>query len=84
MKDPSDWPLSFEGKGSTECEEFIVKINRIAYKSGKHHDDKWIADFVYPCLCGRLLRWFEDLDEEVQSSWKLLRRALLDRYPCDE
>jgi len=55
-----------------------------AYKNEKQEDDRWIAAFVAPCFTKRALRWYEDLDEEIQGSWKLLRRALLDQYPSDD
>ncbi|KAG8944821.1 hypothetical protein FRC00_010408 [Tulasnella sp. 408] len=32
-------------------------------------------------MSGKALRWYESLDDDVQDSWKRLRKAILARYP---
>lgn len=39
-----------------------------------------MADFAATCMTEDALRWWSELDEEIQRSWKLLRRALFSRY----
>lgn len=39
-----------------------------------------MADFAATCLVKDAMRWWSTLDEEVQGSWKLLRRAMLLKY----
>ncbi|KAG9043070.1 hypothetical protein FS837_010066 [Tulasnella sp. UAMH 9824] len=77
-RDPSQ--LEFRGQDATECENFIRAISKYAFSQGKQRDDQWIADFVATCMANDALRWWGALDEEVQGSWKLLRRAMLSRY----
>ncbi|KAG9047180.1 hypothetical protein FS837_002872 [Tulasnella sp. UAMH 9824] len=72
--------LSFRGKDATECEEFIAAILKHAFARGKQRDDQWMADFAATCLANDALRWWSGLDEEVQGSWKLLRRAMFSKY----
>ncbi|KIO30385.1 hypothetical protein M407DRAFT_20458 [Tulasnella calospora MUT 4182] len=72
--------LQFCGPGAKECEEFVAGVIKQAYEQGKPRDDAWIADFAATCLAENALRWWIELDEEVQGSWKLLRRALLSTY----
>ncbi|KAG8917244.1 hypothetical protein FRC01_002587, partial [Tulasnella sp. 417] len=39
-----------------------------------------MADFASSCFTQAGLRWWDGLDEDVQRSWKLLRRAMLSRF----
>ena len=43
-------------------------------------DDEWMAKYAITRIAGAAVIWLYSLDEEVQSSWKLLRRALLEQY----
>ncbi|KAG9020817.1 hypothetical protein FS837_007873, partial [Tulasnella sp. UAMH 9824] len=72
--------LEFSGKDSDECENFIAAVMRLAFAQGKQRDDAWIADFVASRLTKDALRWWIKLDEETQTSWKLLRRAMDLKY----
>ncbi|KAG8895850.1 hypothetical protein FRC00_006805 [Tulasnella sp. 408] len=82
-KHPSMDDIKFEGKGGKEAEDFVAAVKKIALKQGKHQDSEWTAAFASSCFCGTALRWFEDLDETVQSDWKLLRRAILQQWPAE-
>lgn len=44
-------------------------------------DDSYIAHFATTKMAGQSLRWVASLDENVQSSWHLLKQALLAQYP---
>ncbi|KAG8920268.1 hypothetical protein FRC01_000848 [Tulasnella sp. 417] len=72
--------LQFRGQDATECEDFIRAISKHAFSQGKQRDDQWIADLAATCMANEALRWWGALDEEVQGSWKLLRRAMLSKY----
>ncbi|KAG8907598.1 hypothetical protein FRC01_007639 [Tulasnella sp. 417] len=75
-----DAVLRFTGESAEEAEDFIQAVNKRAYAAGKHKDNAWIADFAYPFFSRKALRWYEDLDEAVQSDWKLLKRAILAEF----
>ncbi|KAG8918771.1 hypothetical protein FRC01_001660, partial [Tulasnella sp. 417] len=75
--------LKFEGKGGKEAEDFVAAVKKIALKEGRHQDSEWTAAFASTCFYGLALRWFEELDENVQSDWKLLRRAILQKWPAE-
>ncbi|KAG8988336.1 hypothetical protein FRB90_002819 [Tulasnella sp. 427] len=72
--------LMFEGRHAVECEDFIGAVQRYTFAQGKPVDDRWVAQFASSCFTRDALRWWSNLDDEVQSSWKLLRKAMLDRY----
>ncbi|KAG8908679.1 hypothetical protein FRC01_007306, partial [Tulasnella sp. 417] len=72
--------LQFRGQDATECEDFIQTISKYAFSQGKQRDDQWIADLAATCMTNDALRWWGALDEEVQGSWKLVRRAMLSKY----
>ena len=76
--------LTFHGSDDVACEAFILAINRWAFDNEKQEDDRLVAQFAYSHMAGKMLRFYETLDDDVQGSWKLLRRALLDRYPPTE
>ncbi|KAG9022830.1 hypothetical protein FS837_006126, partial [Tulasnella sp. UAMH 9824] len=65
---------------ATECEEFITAIVKHTFAQGKQRDDQWVADFAATCMAYDATRWWSALDEEVQGSWRLLRRAMISRY----
>ena len=66
--------------GAEECTEFIRSVRAHAFSQGKTRDDEWIADYAATRMTGPAVIWFEGLEEETQTSWKLLRRVLLDEY----
>lgn len=73
--------IEFTGRDGYECEEFIRAIRKVAYAAGKIRDDAWTADFASTCFSGRALRYYESLELEMQCDWRLLRHALLMKYP---
>lgn len=78
-KPTTDEP-SFSGTNAADCERFITAIRKRALTRDKHNDNAWIAAYAASCLEGPALRWFEEQEDNVQEDWKLLRRALLQRY----
>ncbi|KAG9041507.1 hypothetical protein FS837_012184, partial [Tulasnella sp. UAMH 9824] len=74
--------IAFEGRDGTEAENFIRDVKSRAFKLGKQKDNEWMAAFASICFSGNALRWFESLDDETQSDWKLLRAAILAKYPA--
>ncbi|KAG8987883.1 hypothetical protein FRB90_003077 [Tulasnella sp. 427] len=67
-----------------EAEEFIQAVRRAAFNENQDRNDEWMARFASTCISGKALRWYESLDDDVQESWKLLRKAILARYPPTE
>ncbi|KAG9048438.1 hypothetical protein FS837_012886 [Tulasnella sp. UAMH 9824] len=80
MAASSSSKILFLGESAEEAEDFIFAIKERAYAKGKQKDNVWIADFASICFAKQALRWYEELDEETQSDWKLLRRAILAKY----
>ena len=74
----------FQGQDGEECEDFVFWVIRRAKDKGKMNDDQWIAEFAMSCMARKALRWYIQLEPEVQQSWRLLRKALMDRYPASE
>lgn len=75
-----DNDICFNGRDQPHCEIFILSVNRKVLAAGKHSDDRWAAHYAATCISGSAFRWLELQDDDVQGSWTLLRRALLDRY----
>ncbi|KAG8930702.1 hypothetical protein FRC00_001011 [Tulasnella sp. 408] len=75
--------LVFRGTDATEAEEFVAHIYQVAQREGRIRDDAWIADFAVACFIGDALRWYDELEPEVQNDWRLLKRAILQKYPPD-
>ncbi|KAG8896064.1 hypothetical protein FRC01_012030, partial [Tulasnella sp. 417] len=73
--------LVFRGTSANEAEEFIASIHHVARSEGRIRDDLWIADFAVACFRGDALRWYAELDADVQNDWRLLRREILRKYP---
>lgn len=67
-----------------EAEEFVAAVRRIALKEGRLRDSEWTAGFAASCFFGAALRWLETQDDKVQYDWKLMRRAILQRWPSEE
>ncbi|KAG8875802.1 hypothetical protein FRB98_007574 [Tulasnella sp. 332] len=72
--------ISFNGAEGEDVTEFIREVNRIAIDHGKRRDQEWMVDYAEACLGGGAMRWHDGLEEDVQASWKGLRRALLNRF----
>ncbi|KAG8987463.1 hypothetical protein FRB90_003322 [Tulasnella sp. 427] len=73
--------LVFHGYDGAEAEEFIRSVKKSAKAAGKLRDNDWIVDEVSVALAGDALRWYIDLDEEAQSDWARLQRAIVRQYP---
>lgn len=67
-----------------ECEDFITTVLILARAEDKLRDNDWIVDFVSCCFVGEARRWYEELEEEIQQDWSLLRRALIRKYSWTE
>ncbi|KAG8963923.1 hypothetical protein FRC00_004490 [Tulasnella sp. 408] len=72
--------LDGKPKRAEEAEDFIQAVNKRAYAAGKQKDSSWIAEFAYPFFSRQALRWYEELDEETQNDWKLLKRAIFAEF----
>lgn len=77
-----DMEVSFSGADGAEAERFVTAVRRRAFAEGKTKDAVWMADYASTRLEREAVRWFETLHEDVQEDWKLLRRALLERWPA--
>lgn len=76
--------ISFYGREGEPCEGFIRAVRKAAFAAGMIRDDAWMADFASTCLDGPALRYYESLSPDIQSDWRLLRQALLARYPLPD
>lgn len=74
----------FDGSGSLKVGTFVRNIRQQALTKDRQNDDQWIAQSAAASMDGPALDWYEALDEETQESWRLLRRALLTRWPTTE
>ncbi|KAG8863158.1 hypothetical protein FRB96_009340 [Tulasnella sp. 330] len=72
--------ISFNGADSEDVTEFVREVNRIALDQGRWRDQEWMANYAEACLGGSAIRWFSGLEEDFITSWRELRRALLDRF----
>ncbi|KAG9033339.1 hypothetical protein FS837_002490 [Tulasnella sp. UAMH 9824] len=68
------------GSGDLTCHQFIRSVRELAIEAERQRDDVWMADQASIRFDGEALKWFESLDDGVQTDWKLLRRAILARY----
>lgn len=76
--------IAFCGIRGESCEGFIRAVRKAAFEAGKIRDDAWMADFASTCLDGPALRFYEELSPDAQGDWRLLRQALLMKYPLPE
>lgn len=84
MSDLDD-DLVFDGSATgPKCSTFVRYIRRKTLANGTQRDDQLVADTAAASMDGNALRWFEDQDAEIQESWKLLRRALLQKWPEED
>ncbi|KAG9039869.1 hypothetical protein FS837_000895 [Tulasnella sp. UAMH 9824] len=79
MSSESD-SIVFTGVEGLSCHQLIRAIREHALEAGKQRDDQWMADYASIRFDGEALKWFESLEDDTQSDWKLLRRAILARY----
>ncbi|KAG8897100.1 hypothetical protein FRB99_008454, partial [Tulasnella sp. 403] len=72
---------TFSGGDGTECDAFVRMVRQRAIDQGKESDSQWIARFASFSLEGEALRWYSSLNDTVQDDWRLLQRAIFDKYP---
>lgn len=70
----------FDGRDAADAEDFVLAIQQKAYAEGKQRDHTWISDLVAASLARDALRWYAALDPAIQDDWKLLSKALLNRF----
>lgn len=80
LTDPCLADICFTGTDGLTCHQFIRAIREHSLEVEKQRDDQWIADYASIRFDGEALKWFESLDDDTQTDWKLLRRAILTRY----
>ncbi|KAG8973222.1 hypothetical protein FRB90_009975 [Tulasnella sp. 427] len=72
--------FTFNGHDADECRQFIQAVRRFGFQQGRQHDDGYMADYAVTCFQGSALDWQMDLDEETNGSWRLLQKALKEKY----
>ena len=81
MSEIGDSDIVFDGVNELASDAFLRIIRRRVLAQGIHKDDELVAETAASCLGGPALDWYEDQPSEVQGDWKLLRRAILIRWP---
>ena len=81
MSDIGESDVVFDGVNGLASDAFLRFMRRRVLAQGIHKDDELVAETAASCLGGPALDWYEDQPDEVQESWKLLRRAILIRWP---
>ena len=82
MSYPGDIVVEFDGgQNGLATDAFVSYIRRTVLTQGIQDDDRRVAQTAASFLFGEALEWYEDQSEEMQESWKLLRRAILLRWP---
>ena len=61
--------------------QFVRIVRQDALHNDKGTDDQWIGLYASAHMDGPALQWLEHQPEKTQQSWKLLRGALLLRWP---
>ena len=72
--------LNFSGTSKAECQQFIREVRRLAFASGKSRDDEWMADLAGASMSEDAFEWHAGLGVDVQGSWLLLQKAMLEKY----
>ncbi|KAG8988010.1 hypothetical protein FRB94_001176, partial [Tulasnella sp. JGI-2019a] len=72
--------LAFEGRENDDVTVFLRELKRVANAQGRQRDNDWLVDTFEMCLAGPALRWYSLLDDDVQSDFKRLRLAALQRF----
>ena len=76
--------ISFNGIDGLESPEFIQAVRVKAFDDNKTNDYSYLTNLAAMCFVGPALRWFENLDDDVQTNWTSLRPALLRRFPASD
>lgn len=77
--DAPTW-LSFRGQHDEDVAQFIQAVQRAAFSQSRDGDDTWCARYAETAFEDAALSWFIDLPDNVQASWRQLRRALMARF----
>ena len=81
--DPDDRNVVLDGGvNGLPSDAFIRCIRRRVLGQGITRDDELVAQVAASCLGGPALEWYEQQSDEVQNSWKLLRRAIIRQWPA--
>lgn len=73
--------IIFYGIDGGEAEQFIRSITKMAHEAGRYRDNDWIIERAEVALAGDALRWYIELDQDIQTDWKRLQKAIMQRYP---
>ena len=77
-----DSGVVFDGEyNGLASDAFLRYVRRTVLAQGIQDDDRRVAQTAASSLGGEAVEWYEDQSEELQESWKLLRRAILLRWP---
>ncbi|KIO21935.1 hypothetical protein M407DRAFT_28493 [Tulasnella calospora MUT 4182] len=77
---PNDDRFQFSGENGISYESFLQRIRSLAFEKGKSRDAAWMADLFSLHLSGNASKWFENLDDQTQQDWNLLKRAFIGKY----
>ncbi|KAG9000745.1 hypothetical protein FRB93_012571 [Tulasnella sp. JGI-2019a] len=72
--------LSFSGDPSDNMLLFAREVYYYAFTHRRQDDDVWMAQYVYGCMSGEALEWFENLDPDVKKSWSKLRSEMMGKF----
>ena len=72
---------AFTGTDVPTASYFLKMVRLDALQQDRSKDDEWIAQWAAAHLDGPALFWYEELSQEIQESWRLLRREILIRWP---
>ncbi|KAG8896155.1 hypothetical protein FRC00_006389 [Tulasnella sp. 408] len=74
---------AFRGSNAAEAEDFVQAVRLTAWAEGKF-DYEWMAAYAAVQMSGRALRWHMSLPRDIQSDWRKLEVAILDRFAPDQ
>ncbi|KAG8903900.1 hypothetical protein FRB99_002600 [Tulasnella sp. 403] len=72
--------VTFQGRNSSEAQDFIRKVYEHAAARNKLADNQWIADYASSCLQGEALTWYETLNPSVRRDWGQFQVVLVQHY----
>ncbi|KAG8945285.1 hypothetical protein FRC04_001062 [Tulasnella sp. 424] len=77
--------LSFAGRSSKECEDFISKVTKAAYQECFLRDRERVAALAAAGLEGKALRWYESLPRTstARTDWERLRQYMLYQWSSE-
>lgn len=72
--------LTFSGAHDEDVTRFLQQVQQDAWIEGRARNNALLADVVSASLTGDALRWYCELDMDVQLDWAPLRAAMLRRF----